>query len=47
MTTLVLPLFFATCDGLYAWPREWYCWEVSGIVGVGVSLWAWALRPSS
>jgi hypothetical protein len=37
----------------YAWPKEWHylevwlCWSRCGLVGIGVSLWVWALRPSS
>ena len=36
-----------------AWLREWHyletwlCWSGYGPVGGSVSLWAWALRPSS
>jgi hypothetical protein len=35
------------CDGLYMFGPESGTIRRCGIVGVGVSLWAWALMPSS
>jgi hypothetical protein len=38
---------------IYPWPREWHyqkvwpCWSRCGLIGIGVSLWVWALRPPS
>jgi hypothetical protein len=40
------------CSFVHAWLREWHyqkawpCWGRCGLVGVGISLWVWTLRPS-
>jgi hypothetical protein len=40
-------LMYSSCGGLNMLdPRSSTIWRY-GIVGVGVSLWVWALRPSS
>jgi hypothetical protein len=42
-----IPSFLYTCDGLYMLGPGSSTFRRCGLVGVGVSLWIWALRPSS
>jgi hypothetical protein len=41
------PLSIDPCDGLYMLDPGSGTIQSIGVVGVGVSLWVWALRPSS
>ena len=51
--SLSLSLYIYIYIYIYAQAREWHywkawhCWNMCGLVEVGVPLWVWALRPSS
>jgi hypothetical protein len=47
ITALLQYFTFAQCGGLYVFGPESGTIRRCGLVGVGVSPWVWALRPSS
>jgi hypothetical protein len=44
---LLTPMSLCQCDGLYMLGPGGGTIRGCGLVGVGILLWAWALRPSS